>query len=104
MANTHLDMRKIKQLYRFYTQGVSKRKISKRLGISRNTVRKYLDLLIKSKLTSEEVDALTFEELRILLDIDHTHVTTRHCYLFDLFPIVNKELKKVGVTRYLVWE
>ncbi|TSD99860.1 helix-turn-helix domain-containing protein, partial [Aquimarina algiphila] len=41
MANTHLDMRKIKQLYRFYTQGVSKRKISKRLGISRNTVRKY---------------------------------------------------------------
>lgn len=104
MANTHLDMRKIKQLYRFYTQGVSKRKISKRLGVSRNTVRKYIDLLIKSKLTSEEIDALTFEELRILLDVDHTQVTTRHSYLFDLFPSVNKELKKVGVTRYMVWE
>ncbi|WP_452600006.1 IS21 family transposase [Pontimicrobium sp. MEBiC01747] len=104
MANTHLDMRKIKQLYRLYTQGVSKRKISKQLGISRNTVRKYIGLLTKSKLTSSEVDSLSFEELRLLLRIDETQVTTRHSYVFKFFPLMSKELKKVGVTRYMIWE
>ncbi|MEJ4087065.1 IS21 family transposase [Galbibacter orientalis] len=104
MANTHLDMRKIKQLYRLHTQGVSKRSISKQLGISRNTVRKYIELLLKSKLTSEEVDKLGFEDLRILLHIDETHITTRHEYVFKLYPEVSKRLKKVGVTRYMIWE
>ncbi len=85
MANTHLDMRKIKQLYRLYTQGISKRKISKQLGISRNTVRKYLELLVKSKLTSEEIDRLNFEDLRLLLGINETHLSsliTRHLYKY----------------------
>ena len=104
MANTHLDMRKIKQLYRLHTQGVSKRSISKQLGISRNTVRKYIELLLKSKLTSEEVDKLGFEDLRILLHIDETHITTRHKYVFKLYPEVSKRFKNVKVTRYMIWE
>jgi len=103
MANTHLDMRKIKKLYRLHTQGVSKRKISKQLGVSRNTVRKYIGILIKSKLTSEEIDSLNTEDLRLLLQIDET-ISTRHDYVFKLFIEMSKELKKVGVTRFMLWE
>ncbi|MDH7448482.1 IS21 family transposase [Aquimarina sp. 2201CG14-23] len=103
MANTILDMRKIKKLYRLYTQGVSKRKISKQLSISRNTVRKYIGILVKSKLTSEEIDSLNTEDLRLLLRIDET-ITTGHPYVFKLFPEMSKQLKKVGVTRFMLWE
>ena len=72
--------------------------------ISRNTVRKYIGILVKSKLTSEEIDRLNFEDLRLLLRIDETHITTRHDYVFKLFPEMSKSLKKVGVTRYMVWK
>lgn len=49
MANKILDMLKIKQLLRLYTEGESKLKISSRLDLSRNTVR---STLIYSTLTS----------------------------------------------------
>ncbi|WP_034687114.1 hypothetical protein, partial [Chryseobacterium piperi] len=44
MANKRIDMLNIKQLLRLYTQGVSKLRISKQLGISRNTAKKYISL------------------------------------------------------------
>lgn len=43
MANKQIDMCKIKKLFKLYTEGVSKRKISSGLNISRNTVAKYID-------------------------------------------------------------
>ncbi|SFN36868.1 Homeodomain-like domain-containing protein, partial [Salegentibacter flavus] len=42
MANKQIDMRKIKQIFRLYSQGVSKRQISSSLGLSRNTITKYI--------------------------------------------------------------
>ncbi|WP_256260008.1 helix-turn-helix domain-containing protein [Winogradskyella luteola] len=35
-------MRKVKTLFKLYAEGVSKRQISAQLGISRNTVSKYI--------------------------------------------------------------
>ena len=43
MANTQIEMRKVKRIYKLYSAGVSKRQISKQLGLSRNTVTKYID-------------------------------------------------------------
>lgn len=37
MANQRIEMRKIKRLFKLYTEGVSKRTISVQLGLSRNT-------------------------------------------------------------------
>jgi len=104
MANTPLDMQKIKQIFRLYTQGVSKREISKRLGISRNTVKKYISLLLKSEFTSDELKGLLLEDLRLLVSPEEEIDNTRHKYLYDLFPEVSKKLKKVGTTRFLIWE
>ena len=35
-------MRKVKKIFKLYTEGVSKRQISSQLGVSRNTVTKYI--------------------------------------------------------------
>ncbi|WP_228394002.1 helix-turn-helix domain-containing protein [Chryseobacterium artocarpi] len=41
MVSKRIDVLNIKQLLRLYAQGVSKLQISKQLGISRNTAKKY---------------------------------------------------------------
>lgn len=47
-------MRKVKRLYKLYIEGISKRKISTQLGISRNTVSKYIAFFKRYKLTYAE--------------------------------------------------
>lgn len=59
-------MRKVKKLFKLYTEGVSKRQISIQLGLSRNTVAKYIAFFQLYKLTNYEVSAMTLEELHRL--------------------------------------
>ncbi|WP_372483078.1 helix-turn-helix domain-containing protein [Elizabethkingia anophelis] len=59
MANKKIDMLHLKQLLRLYTQGVSKSKISKQLGLSRNTVKKYINLFHEHRFTYDELSELT---------------------------------------------
>lgn len=105
MANTVIDMKKVKKIYQYYTEGISKREISKRLKVSRNTVKKYISLFIKSKLTSEEITALSDQDLYAMIKPqDDPLSSTTHSYVFDLSPQVSKDLKKVGVTRLQLWD
>lgn len=104
MANTQIEMRKIKKLFKLYTSGVSKRQISTQLGISRNTVTKYIDFFNYYKLTSYEVSAMTIEELHRLFLSDKKPKSSRLITLEHYFPYFEKELKKVGVTQRLLWE
>ena len=57
MANKQIDMRKIKQIFKLYSEGVSKRKISLIIGLSRNTTTKYINFFKRYSLTSYEVSA-----------------------------------------------
>ena len=66
MANNQIEMRKIKKIFKLYTEGVSKRKISLQLHLSRNTVTKYISFLKHYKLTYEEIMAMSIEELHRL--------------------------------------
>ena len=70
MANKQIDMRKIKQIFKLYSEGVSKRQISLQLGLSRNTITKYIDFFKRYQLTSYEVSAMTLEELNRLFKTD----------------------------------
>ena len=38
MANKQIEMRKVKQIFKLYSEGISKRQISSRLGLSPNTL------------------------------------------------------------------
>lgn len=55
MSNTPIEMKKVKQIFRFYTQEISKHEISKQAHVSRNTVKKYISILVQSGLESEEI-------------------------------------------------
>lgn len=104
MANKQIEMRKVKKIFKLYTSGVSKRQISSQLGVSRNTVTKYIDFFGRYKLTGYEVSAMTIEELHVLFRSGEKTKTSRLTTLEQYFPYFDKELKKTGVTRYLLWE
>jgi len=104
MANTQIDMRKIKQIFKLYSEGVSKRKISLIIGLSRNTITKYIDFFKRYSLTSYEVSAMTHEELSNLFKSAHKDKSPQLLTLEKYFPYFDKELRKTGVTKELLWQ
>ncbi len=103
MANHQIDMRKIKTLFRLHTEGVSKRKISIQLGLSRNTVTKYINFFNSYKITSYEVNSMTVEELSALFRTTERTKSDQQKTLEEYFPYFDRELKKTGVTKELLW-
>ena len=104
MANKQIDMRKIKQIFKHYCDGVSKRKISMLIGLSRNTITKYIDFFKRYQLTAYEVSAMTFEELNSLFKADQKGKSQQLLTLEKYFPYFDKELRKTGVTKELLWQ
>ena len=104
MANNQIAMRKIKKIFKLYTEGVSKRKISSQLHVSRNTVTKYIDFFKEYKFTYSEIRAMNLEELHLLFHSKEKQKSERLQTLEQYFPYFDKELKKTGVTLQLLWE
>lgn len=90
MANKQIDMRDIKKIFKLHTEGVSKRKISSQLGLSRNTVTKYIAFLKRYQLTYDEVLALSIEELHRLFHSQEKSKNERLLTLEGTFPILTK--------------
>ncbi|MFI2743341.1 hypothetical protein ACG2LH_11415 [Zhouia sp. PK063] len=97
-------MRKIKLLFKLYSEGVSKRKISLQLGISRNTVAKYIDFFKRYQFTGYEISAMTLEELDRLFKSDQKPKPEKLVILEKYFPYFDKELRKTSVTKELLWQ
>jgi len=95
---------KIKQLLRLYTLGKSKSYISDHLGISRNTVAKYIRAYLRQGLTYDEVDHMSDIELISLFDPEIKETPARRQELLQEFKALEKELKKPGSSRWNYWE
>ena len=104
MANKQIEMRKVKKIFKLYSEGVSKRHISTQLGVSRNTVTKYIAFFQRFKLTSYEVEEMTVEEIHKLFKTDQKSKSVQLRTLEQYFPYFDKELRKTGVTKQLLWE
>lgn len=105
MANTPISMSKLRQIIRLHTQGVSKLQIALKTGVSRNTVKKYLNEFILSGLTCQELEGLNDRDLsQLLCKVEEQPLDERITALFKLFPSIDKQLKQKGVTRQLLWE
>ena len=104
MPNKQIEMRKVKQIFKLYCAGVSKRQISSRLGLSRNTITKYIAFFKRYQLTSYEVSAMTLEELHKLFKSDQKPKSEQLLTLEKYFPYFDKELRKTGVTKQLLWQ
>lgn len=103
MANKAISMQKLRQILRLRSQGKGVRNISGLLGVSRNTVKKYLSALEKSGLGFESALALKDLDLQNLLqEKSEIPISTRQEILESLLLIYCKRLKRKGVTREML--
>lgn len=104
MANTTISMSKIRKILRMFSNGRSIMSISAQADASRNTVKKYLASFKESGFTFQEVDALNDKELEDLFGKSREHAPSGRMHsLLRCFPHVDKELKRTGVNRHILW-
>jgi transposase len=108
MANKLKNMYNIKSIYRLLLEGNSQRKTSALLGISRNTVKSYANLLSQLNLKLADIVALDDATLLAIVSSVKKQATplqdARHKKLASHFSYIEKELKRTGVTLYHLWE
>ena len=97
-------MSKIRQLLQLFAQGRSKLSISRSTGISRNTVKKYLQEFNASGLSFSEINQLNDKDIEELFSKEEQPFKDKLKTLLLLFPSIDKDLKRKGVTRQLCWE
>lgn len=105
MANSTISMNKIRQILRLHQQGRSKQSIAIQTGVSRNTAKKYLAFFDASGFTVQEINTLGDQEIEDLFGKSYERKPNNRLQsLQRCFPLVDKELKRPGVTRKILWE
>ena len=105
MANNPISMIKIRQILRLHSQGYSKLKIAAQTGVARNTLKKYIKEFTATRLTFDEINELSDKDLEdLFIKASDPPLNEKQQLLFSLFPAIDKELKKKGVTRQMLWE
>ena len=105
MANKLTDMSKIRKAIKFHCSGKSKLFISQYLSLSRNTVKKYISLFEVQGMSIEQINQKTDLELETLFSHPaEESVSPRLETLYEFFPYMERELKRVGVTVQCMWE
>lgn len=109
MSNQTIGSVMIREIIRMKDLGLSNSKISQSLRKSRTTIVKYISAIEASGLNYKELLDLSNQDLYELFEIstdlndskNSREVT--HNELFAFFPYVEKELKRVGVSRHILW-
>ena len=107
MANKSISMSKIRQILRLYSQGHSNLSICRLTGVSRNTLKKYIIDYKGLNLNIIEVEELSDHELSELFTQFkplNEQLSKRAIILYSLFPQIDKELKRKGMTQQIQWE
>jgi transposase len=106
MAGKLITMSKVKQILQLNEQGVSQREISRCLQIDRKTVGHYLSKNKGLNLAQEALQSMPEEELESLFKagVPYFESNEEYKYLESQFPYFRKELKRTGVTRFVLWE
>jgi transposase len=105
MANQLLDMSKVRKVLQLHDKGSSKLFISKYLSISRNTVKKYIALYQLLDMTMDDISNRSDSELEeIFSSSSPTELTPKLKSVYAFFPHMERQLKKTGVTKHLMWE
>lgn len=101
-------MSKIRKILRMYDQGKGKLTIASYLDLSRTTVRKYIAAFETCGLYLKDIDSLGDQELEELFgkvqEKKGSYTSQRKEALYRCFPKIERELKRTGVTRALLWE
>lgn len=100
MAQNPLSMEVIKQVLRLKQDGVSIRETARRLGISRNSVKKYLAILSDTSATPADTELAG----QVYNNDSLVHDEQRMADLAAHISQAGPELSKTGVTRHLLWQ
>ena len=102
MAARPIEMSKVKHVIRMYESGMPKKEIARRLGISKNTVKEYIRKVEDQNLSPPLLLEKETPELEGMFG-SSVYTDEKYLELESLFPYFEKELKRVGVTRQLLW-
>lgn len=98
-------MNKVRKTILLYHQGRDKSFISRYLQLSRTTVQKYINLF---KILGQDIEMITGKsdaELdRLFSSNNQPELSPKLQAVYEFFPYVEKELKRKGVTKQLMWE
>ena len=103
MSQKPIVMEQLKQILQLKNDGIAIREITRRTGLSRNSVRKYLLLLNADTDSSEVLSNKALADKAYSSDVIE-HNTERLHQLLKHFNNASTELKKTGVTRQLLWQ
>lgn len=101
MAKT-ISMSILKQIIRQWCNDVPTKAIARNTAVSKNTVKRYIELLNSLKLDCINLLAMEDHDLEALL-AGGDQEDNRLKDIGDLMPYFTKELKRVGVNRFLLW-
>jgi transposase len=103
MANQIISMNKLRKYLKLSLDGCSLRQISTLIGISRTTLNKYKELLDKFPLSNKELLKLSDKELYSIV-YPPSEDKISHEKLHAFFPEMERQLTRIGVTRFMLWE
>ncbi|MBC8318819.1 MAG: IS21 family transposase [Desulfobulbaceae bacterium] len=96
-------MNKIREIIRLKEHGLTQRQIARALHVSRPVVAQYLTDLKGSGLTYSSIQSMSDDDL-LAVFAKKKGKSKRHRTLDEQFEYMARELKKKGVTLYLLWE
>ena len=109
MANQTIGTVMIREIIRMKEIGISNSQISQSLGKSRTTIIKYITAIELSGLNYRELLGFSNQYLVEFFEVgndlsNNSTIGEKHKDLYAFFPYVEKELKRVGVTRHILWK
>jgi len=94
----------IRQILRLHSERVKKREIEKLLKITRKTISKYIALFEATGLSYCQIKEKSNEELNKLFKEKEKPTGNRLQNLESQFSYMEKELHRVGVSKFILWE
>jgi transposase len=105
MAKRKTSMKKIREIIRLSEEaGLSNRKISQALGISRPIVSQYIIDIKSANLKYRDIKDIPDDSLLEIISGDKKESKEKYRKLLSQFEYYSKELKRTGVTLQLLWE
>ena len=99
MANKAISMSKVRQIIKLYTQQMGKKKIGERLGMSKHTVKLYIEHYRSLKIPKEELFKLSdFELNKLFHPPKEMLIHDQLKQLYDFFPVMSIQLRRRGMT------
>ena len=98
-------MLNIRHILRLHTQNQTMSEIIVQTGIHRSILKKIVGDFKESKLTFSEINELSDKDLEDLFKKPQENLHSKKLEtLYNLFPEMDRELKRNGVTKALLWE